>query len=124
SGPFVLAMASERAKVSPSAPHGPRVVVIGTSWIFSEKNWNEPAPVRGAAILVESALSWLAAKPQILDVPERPTVAAGIRITDESRSKVAWYVLFYMPLAVLILALAVWFWRRSTERAERKPAEG
>lgn len=123
SGPFVLAMASERAKVSPSAPHGPRVVVIGTSWIMMSKNWNEPAPVRGAAMLVESAISWLAAKPQILDVPERPSVAAGIRITDESRTKVLWYVLVYMPLAVLLMAAAVWFWRRSTEREKRKPAK-
>ena len=74
-------------------------------------------------MLVESAISWLAAKPQILDVPERPSVAAGIRITDESRTKVLWYVLVYMPLAVLLMAAAVWFWRRSTEREKRKPAK-
>ena len=123
SGPFVLAMASERPKVSPSAPHGPRLVVIGTSWIFTPKNWNEPTPVRGAAMLVESAVSWLAAKPQILDVPDRPQVAAGLHITDDSRTKVLVYVLVYMPLAVLLLAAAVWFWRRSTERKKREPAE-
>ncbi|MEO8875546.1 MAG: hypothetical protein ABI461_08165, partial [Polyangiaceae bacterium] len=77
------------------------------------------APVRGAALFVENSISWLAAKPEVLDVPSRPSVAAGIRITEESQSKIAWYVLLYMPAAILFLAGAVAFWRRSTERKPR-----
>jgi len=63
SGPLVVAMASERPKTSPSAPHGPRVVVIGTGSVMIEQNWREPAPLRGAAFLVENSISWLASKP-------------------------------------------------------------
>jgi predicted double-glycine peptidase len=126
-GPLTLAMASERPKLSPSAPHGPRLVVVGSGWVMLSRNWQEPGSTRGAAILVENAISWLAAKPEVLDVPARPAVAAGIHITEESRGEVARYVLFYMPLAVLLLATAVFFWRRSTERQPRKatkPAKG
>ncbi len=119
-GPLVLAMASERPKLAPSAPHGPRVVVLGTGYIMQSSNWRQPGNFRGAADLVESSIAWLAAKPEILDVPTRPQVAAGIRITEQSRDDVFRYVVFYMPLAVLLLASAVAFWRRSTERAPRK----
>ena len=119
-GPLVLAMASERPKVNSAAPHGPRVVVVGTGSVLAQRNWTEPAPARGAALLTESAISWLASKPQILDVPARPSVAAGMRITEESRSDVRRYVLVFMPLASVLLGIAVGLWRRSTERTPRK----
>jgi hypothetical protein len=123
SGPLTLAMASERPKLSPSAAHGPRVVVIGSGWMLLSRNWQEPGPMRGAAILIENSISWLAAKPEVLDVPARPSVAAGLRITEESERSIFWYVIVEMPAAVLLLAAAVWFWRRSTERAPRKAAK-
>jgi ABC-type uncharacterized transport system len=119
-GPLTLAMASERPKLSPSAAHGPRVVVIGSGWVMLSRNWQEPGSTRGAAMLVENSISWLAAKPEVLDVPARPSVAAGIRITEDSRDRIRNYVLLYMPAAILLLAAAVAFWRRSTERAPRK----
>jgi hypothetical protein len=77
---------------------------------------------RGAALLVESALSWLAAKPEIVDIPERAAVPAGIRITEESRSEITRYVLVYMPLAAGLLGIAVALRRRSTEGAPRARA--
>ncbi|HEX7666610.1 MAG TPA: GldG family protein [Polyangiaceae bacterium] len=123
SGPLVFAMASERPKLAPSAPHGPRVVVLGTGYIMQSENWRQPGNFRGGADLVESSIAWLASKPEILDVPTRPQVAAGIRITEESRDAVFRYVVFFMPLAVLLLAAAVAFWRRSSERAPRKRVE-
>ncbi len=121
-GPLVLAMASERPKLAPSAPHGPRLVVLGSSYALVDRNWREPTPVRGAAFFLESALSWLASKPQILDVPPRPSVAAGIRISEEARSEVRRYVLVFMPLAAALLGLAVGLRRRSTEGKPRKRA--
>jgi hypothetical protein len=122
SGPLVVAMASERPKTSPGSPHGPRAVVIGTGSIIIEQNWREPVPLRGSAFLVENAISWLASKPEILDVPEKPTVAAGIRISESSRSEVERYVLLFMPLAAALLGAAVALRRRSTEGAPRKKA--
>jgi ABC-type transport system involved in cytochrome c biogenesis permease component len=122
SGPLVVAMASERPKLSPSAPHGPRVVALGTASPLTSPTFREPLPVRGAAVLVESAISWLASKPQVLDVPERAAVAAGIRITDESRSEIRRYVLVFMPATVALLGIAVAFFRRAGEGKPKKGA--
>jgi hypothetical protein len=120
-GPFVVAMASERPKTAPSAPHGPRVVVVGTGSVMVQANWMEPMQVRGAALFVENAISWLASKPQVLDVPARAAVPAGIRITEDSRAEVRRYVLVFMPAAVALLGLAIGLRRRSTEGKQRPP---
>lgn len=123
-GPLTVAMASERPKLAPSAPHGPRVVVLGSASPLTRANFAEPLPARGAALLVESAISWLAAKPQVLDVPERAAVPAGIRITAESRSEIQRYVLVFMPGAALLCGLGVWFLRRASEGKPRRKDEG
>lgn len=117
-GPLVLAMAAERPKVSASAAHGPRVVVIGSAAPLASPAFREPLPVRGAALLAESAISWLASQPQVLDVPDRAAVPAGIRITDDDRSAVRRYVLLLMPGTVALLGIAIALWRRRTEGAE------
>lgn len=114
-GPLVLAMASERPKVAPDAPHGPRLFVLGTASALTAAQLREPLPVRGGVILVESAVSWLAAKPQVLDIPERSAVAAGVRITDESRSDVRRYVLVFMPGAFALAGIVVALVRRAGE---------
>lgn len=120
-GPLVVAMAAERPKLAPSAPHGPRVVVLGSASPLTTTSFREPTPLRGGALLVESAISWLASKPQVLDVPDRPAVAAGLRITDDDRSAIRRYVLFFMPGTVAVLGLLIAYWRRRTEGSEVKP---
>lgn len=114
-GPLVFAMASERAKISPSAPHGARIVVVGTSSVLSMHNWQQPFGTRGAALFVESALSWLASNPEIVDIPSRSQVTSAIALSDASRTEIQRYVLIYMPLAVALLGIAVALRRRSTE---------
>lgn len=106
--------------MGPSSPHGPRVVVVGSASVVQPRNWREPGPAHGAAFLVENAISWLSSKPAVLDVPDKPTVAAGIRITEDSRAEVRRYVLVFMPMASGLLGLAVALWRRSSERAPQK----
>ncbi|MCW5815432.1 MAG: Gldg family protein [Labilithrix sp.] len=117
-GPLVVAMASERPKVQKDAPHGPRVVVAGTASVLTSPTFREPLPLRGAALFTESAISWLASKPQVLDVPERASVSAGIRITEDDRAAVRRYVLFLMPGTVAVLGVFIALWRRRTEGAE------
>jgi len=114
-GPFVLAMASERPRLGPSAPHGPRAVVVGSRFALAEDNWSQPRPLHGAAFFVDSALSWLAARPDVVDVPDKAQVSAGMRVSEEGREEVRRYVLLFMPLAAVLLGLAVWGWRRSSE---------
>jgi hypothetical protein len=114
-GPFVLAMAGERPRAGPGAAHGPRVVAVGSRFILADDNWRQPRPLHGAAFFVDSALSWLAARPEVVDVPQKAEVAAGIRVSEEGRAEVRRYVLLLMPLAAIALAVAAWAWRRSSE---------
>jgi hypothetical protein len=116
-GPLAVAMAAERPKTSPSAAHGPRVVVIGSASPLTSPTFREPLPLRGAALFAESAISWLASKPQVLDVPDKTAVPAGIRITDDDRAAVRRYVLFMMPGTVALLGIVIALWRRRTEGA-------
>lgn len=123
-GPFAVAIASERPKLAPSAPHGPRAVVIGSASVFIRHNWEERAlAARGAAVLVENALSWLAAQPEMVDIPERAQVSAGMRITEESRAEIRRYVLLLMPSAAALFGVLVALRRRSTEGNPRREAK-
>ncbi len=119
-GPLSIAMASERPKASPNAPHGPRVVVVGTSSVLASSSFREAPQNRGGALFTESALSWLASKPQVLDVPERAAVGAGMRVDEESRSTIRRYVVLFMPATVVLLGIAVALFRRAGEGAPKK----
>ncbi len=119
-------MAGERARTGPAAPRGPRAVVLGSRYFLEQSNWRQPRPLHGAAFLIDSALSWLAARPELVDVPDKAEVSAGMRVSEEGRTEVQRYVLLFMPLASLLLAAAVWAWRRSSENkpyAPRAPKE-
>jgi hypothetical protein len=116
-GPLALAMAAELPKKFNGAAHGPRMVVVGTASVALGQSWQERV-LRGGAIFTESALSWLAAEPPIVDVPDKPAVA-GARINEASLSELLRYVIFYMPAAILLLGAAVYLRRRVSEgRAE------
>ncbi len=119
-GPFVLAMAGERPPEGPEV-HGPRVVVVGSRFALAEDNWRQPRALHGSAFLVDSALSWLAARPEVVDVPERSEVAVAMRISEEGRDEVRRYVLVLMPLGAILLGVAVWAWRRSSENTPYVP---
>jgi hypothetical protein len=122
-GPLVVAMASERpGPRAPGAAHGPRVVVAGSRFVLSEDNWRQPRVLHGTAYFVDSALSWLTSRPSVVDVPDRAEVAAGVRVSEEGLAEVRRYVLLLMPLAVALMGVAVWAWRRSTENEPHRPA--
>jgi hypothetical protein len=119
SGPFVLAMAAEGPKATRDAPHGPRVVVFGSSYAFATSTFRAPLPWHGTAFLVGNAIAWLAAKPFVLDVPDKPSVGAGLRMNAEIEGEVRRYVVVYMPLAGITFGVLVAVRRRSTEN--KKP---
>ncbi|WP_437592581.1 GldG family protein [Sorangium sp. So ce1000] len=115
-GPLTVACASELPKpAGSSAAHGPRVVVVGSPGVLYGANWQSPE-LRGTAVFVESALSWLAASPPMLDIPDKPAVTAGLRISEDSLAGIFRYVIVYMPLAAALLGLAVYLARRGSER--------
>ncbi len=126
SGPLTLAMAAERPRASAAKLRGPRVVVTGTSRMLGGSAFREAATYRGGALFASSALSWLASKPQILDVPEKAAVATGMRVSEASRSEIRRYVVFFMPATVAMLGIAMAVFRRAGEgkkRASTRPRQ-
>jgi hypothetical protein len=113
-GPLTLAMASEGPKEKGQA-HGPRAVVFGSASMLQAVNWQEGIPNRGAAFLVENAISWLASKPVVLDVPDKPQVVAAIHLTDDARSELWRYVLLYMPLTAACAGILIGILRAASE---------
>lgn len=115
-GPLAVAMAAELPKPAGStAAHGPRLVVVGSSTLTQGQNWQEPG-LRAGAYFIESAVAWLTARPQIVDIPQKPSVVAGMRLDEKSQADVRSYVTLYVPTAVALLGLAVFLRRRSTEK--------
>lgn len=98
------------------------MVVVGTTSVTQGRSWQSPA-LRGNAALVEAGISWLTAQPQIIDVPAKPSVMAGMRLTDEGFAEVRNYVVIYMPVSIALLGIAVFLRRRSTERRRSTRAE-
>ena len=115
-GPFALAMASERPKISPLDAHGPRLIVIGSSYAFSGQTFELPPPLRGLAYVTEGAIAWLAKRPVLVDVPEKEATHAPLVLTEGGLARVRQYVLVWMPAAAALLGILVFFRRRSTER--------
>jgi hypothetical protein len=77
------------------------------------QNWQERV-LQGGAIFTESALSWLAAQPPIVEIPDKPAIM-GARINEESLGDVLRYVVLYMPGAAFLLGAAVYLRRRSSD---------
>ncbi|MGK3981664.1 GldG family protein [Sorangium sp. So ce136] len=120
-GPLTVAYAAELPKpAGSSAAHGPRVVVVSSPGVLYGANWQSPE-LRGTAVFVESALSWLAASPPMLDIPDKPAVTAGLRLSEDSLAGIFRYVIVYMPLAAAFLGLAVHLSRRGSERRRGGP---
>jgi hypothetical protein len=118
-GPLAIAMASERPLPAGSKEkHGPRMVVVGTANVAFSQSWRD-ATLLGNRVFVESALSWLAAKPAIVSVPEKPSHPAGLSLTEDSLGEVLRYVLLYMPGSALLLGALILLRRRQTERRSR-----
>jgi hypothetical protein len=115
-GPFVLAMASERGKVSSSDAHGPRLIVIGSGYALAAQTFDLPPAARGLAYLTEAAIGWLAKRPVVVDIPDKAPMRAPLVLTEAGRSRVRQYVLLWMPLASALLGLAIFLRRRATER--------
>lgn len=126
-GPLTIGFAAELPKRPGSdALHGARLVALGSASALYGANW-QAEELRGTAVLVESAVAWLAARPSLLDIPTKPATLAGLRVSDAWLAETSRFVILYIPLSTLLLGAAVYFRRYRTERrlvpaaAEPKP---
>jgi hypothetical protein len=121
-GPLTVAYAAELPKRAADAAHGPRVVVVGSSSVLHGANWRQE-DLRGTMIFVESAISWLAAQPVTLDIPNKPMFTAGLRMSEEGMTSVFRKVVIFIPLASLLMGISVLLRRTGTERKRSAKAE-
>ena len=136
-GPFVVGAAAELPPLaallsggqpgspqppgSPSELHGSRLVVLGSSAPLLGNTWQD-ATLAGTRRFVESAISWVAARPALVSLTDKPERQVDLRFTEQSMTQIARYVLLYMPATALALAALVLLRRRSA-RANARTAE-
>jgi hypothetical protein len=117
---FGLAAARELPAAEGSkAPHGPRLFVSGANNLAWNRNFQDPS-LYGNRRLIENAISWAAARPSMISVPEKPEREVGLSLSEESLGEVLRYVLLYMPLAAGLIGGFVLLRRRNLERQSRR----
>jgi hypothetical protein len=121
-GPLTVAWAVEMPKPA-GAAHAGRAVVIGSWGPLVSSNW-QSEELRGTAAFVESSISWLVSRPSLVSVPKKPSVTAGLRVSEEDITKLGLYTVLCMPLASALFGVAVFLRRRSSERRGKKALEG
>ena len=92
-------------------------MAVGSAGVLEAANWQSDA-LRGTAVFIESAVAWLASRPPILDIPQKPAFTAGLRVSDEWLAGTFRYVVLYMPLASMLLGIAVYLRRRGETRGD------
>jgi hypothetical protein len=118
-----VAAARELPKADAQAPHGARLFVTGASNFAWNRNFQDPS-LYGNQRLIENAISWAAARPSLLNVPQKPEREVGLSLSEESLDEVQRYVLLYMPISAGLLAAFVLLRRRNDERRARKGEPG
>ena len=127
-GPLTVAAAAERPPVTmgdprrvphtpPGGKHAGRLLVVGSAGALWGANWQRE-DLRGTAVFAEGAIAWLTERPPILDIPQKPAFAAGLRVSDEWLDATRRYVLLYMPLAAMLVGVAVYLRRRGEKRGD------
>lgn len=101
-GPFAVGMAAEAARDGATDAAPSRLVVLGSASVLWTRSFDDPA-LTGTRRFVENLLGWLVARPALVSLPPKPARAVGLRLTEESLSEVARYVLVYMPLTALLI---------------------
>lgn len=107
---LLVAAASERAKRDPADERGARIVTIASIQSLFGVNWREPE-LRGNAVFVESAITWASSHRAFLDIPDKPTMTMGLRLTEESVSSIRTYV-FALPVLASFAGIAAFLIRR------------
>jgi outer membrane protein OmpA-like peptidoglycan-associated protein len=119
---FGLAAARELPLAAGSkAAHGARLFVTGASNLAWNRNFQDPS-LYGNRRLIENAVSWAAARPSMISVPEKPEREVGLSLSEESLGEVLRYVLLYMPASAGLIAAFVLLRRRNLERQSRHRA--
>lgn len=116
-----LAIARELAR-PPGAAFAPRMVVVGSANVAWGRNFRDSG-LYGDRVFTESAISWLASRPALASIPQKPSREVGLALTEESMGEVLRYVIVYMPGTAALVGLFVLLRRRAFEKRSRRDAE-
>lgn len=114
-GPLSIATATELPP-APGKKRGARIVVLGAISPIMGGNWREPDHY-GTTLFVEGAIAWLTEHEAFLDIPDKPVVTSGLKLTEDALSSIFRFVVVLIPLLVLIPGIVVNYLRR------RRPAD-
>jgi hypothetical protein len=115
----VLAVAHELSPAKDGPPT--RIVLVGSATVAQNRSFREAA-LYGNRLFVENALAWVAARPTLVSVPEKPPREIGLSLSQESLGEVLRYVMIYMPVTAALLGAFVLLRRRAVEtRSRRRP---
>lgn len=115
---YVLGVARELPKPA-GLSHAPRLVIVGAANVAAGRSFRDAA-LYGNRLFAENAVSWLAARPALVSVPEKPDQEIGLALTEESLGEVLRYVLIYMPGSAALLGAFILLRRRSVEKRSRR----
>ncbi len=113
-GERLLAAAAELDKSA-------RVVIAGAANLPENRSFRDPALI-GDRLLVENAVSWVSARPALINVPKKAAHEIGLALTEDSLSEVLRYVLVYLPGVSALLGVLVMLERRKREKRSRQAA--
>jgi hypothetical protein len=117
-GPVDLALASRvpDARARPGRAANGRVVVFGFSYLATNESMTPSARARFAdSALLQASIGWLIERQDLVDVPPRPANAAALMVSAETVKLVRWYAIVFIPLAALLVGIAVLRARKSVE---------
>lgn len=114
-----LGLAAARELPAKDGRRASRVFVTGAGNLAHNRNFQDPS-LYGNRRLLENAISWLAARPSMISVPQKPEREVGLSLSEESLGEVMRYVLLYMPVSAALIGAFVLLRRRSVERESRR----
>ncbi|MDP3277654.1 MAG: GldG family protein [Deltaproteobacteria bacterium] len=117
-GPIDLALASRFANVRPRVGHraNGRIAVFSFSYLVTNEAMSLGFRARFAdAALLQAAVGWLLERDDLVDVPPRPANSSALLISQESIKLIRWYALGLVPLAAILVGVAVLRARKSVE---------
>jgi len=120
-GPLWIASATERPPVE-GKTRGARVVVLAAISPIMGGNWRETEHY-GTTLFVEGAITWLTEREAFLDIPDKPVITSGLKLTEDTLGSVFRFVVLLIPLLVLLPGIyVVYSRRRRPQRPEERPA--
>ncbi len=109
-GPLSIATATELPP-APGKKRGARIVVLGAISPIMGGNWRDPDHY-GTTLFVEGAITWLTEHEAFLDIPDKPVVTSGLKLTEDALASILRFVVIVIPLIVLIPGIVVNYLRR------------